>query len=442
MLLFVFITVFFMTDPTNHLIVFTRYPVPGRTKTRLTPLLGPVRAADLQKRLIERTIAVAENAVKRIDGRLIVAFDGKEKHKLKKWLGPSRSYIKQVDGDLGLRMHLAMEASFKKGARKVVLVGTDIPDLQTDHLLEAFEALDQKDLVLGPSRDGGYWLVGLKYPVDMFHNIKWGTENVLKDTLALAATKNISWHLLETLNDIDTPEDLSSWNKNECCPDPYISVVIPALNEEKCIARTIKSASNPEAEIIVVDGGGTDRTAIIAAEEGAIVIHGPKGRAVQQNLGAGRARGKYLLFLHADTILPKDYMNQVFDAMMPPDTACAAFRFKTDFRHPLMIVIEGLVNFRSRFFKVPYGDQGLVVRKDDFESLGGFPEIPLAEDLAFIRAASKIGRIRTMPAHAVTSARRHRSLGILRTTVINQAVLLGRTLGTPDRVLASIYKGR
>ena len=111
-------------------------------------------------------------------------------------------------------------------------------------------------------------------------------------------------------------ETVRQWMPDWARPQPYLSVIIPALNEEAHIEETILNARNPDAEIIVVDGGSGDRTVERAEQAGAAVIRGPRGRALQQNQGAAAARGSVLLFLHADTLLPKDYVAQVFETLM------------------------------------------------------------------------------------------------------------------------------
>ena len=191
-----------------HLIVFGRYPRVGTTKTRLIPALGAAGAAALQKRLTEKTVATARQATIRNGARLVFCHGGNRKQ-VRHWLGDRHiRYAAQSTGDLGRRMHLAMQRAFDDGARRVVLVGTDTPGLTTDSLAQAFKALQEKDLVLGPSTDGGYWLVGMTRPANIFDGIGWSRPDVLDKSLALARKKEMTSHLLAPLTDLDTPEDL------------------------------------------------------------------------------------------------------------------------------------------------------------------------------------------------------------------------------------------
>jgi len=422
------------------LIIFGRYPIPGKTKTRLIPTLGPAGAADLQRWLTEKTLATAKSfAFKRGIG-VEFCFEGGSEQKMRRWLGSGVSFSPQVKGDLGKRMISAFFDAFRGGARRVVLLGTDIPELKADNLGQAFDALTENDLVIGPSKDGGYWLIGLNRSAHLFEDIKWGTGAVLGQTLALADEQGLRVKQLDSLMDIDTEEDLKQLPPEWTSKRPYISIVIPALNEEANIETAIRSALNEDAEIIVVDGGSTDDTAARAMRAGARVEMGSRGRALQQNRGASCASGKVLMFLHADTRLPGGYVKHVFEILMDTETVAGAFRFKTNLDNPLMKVIELMTNIRSQYFKMPYGDQGLFIRKSVFESVGGFPESPIAEDLFLVRRLSQKGRIRIAPVHVVTSARRWQTLGLFRTTLINQVILAGLCLGILPSTLSSLYR--
>jgi rSAM/selenodomain-associated transferase 2/rSAM/selenodomain-associated transferase 1 len=424
----------------DRLIVFGRYPVPGRTKTRLIETLGPTGAADLQRKLTEETLRKAREISPYQDIEVEVCLEGGSDPKMRKWIGSDIMLSQQVSGDLGERMYSAFLKAFQSGCRRVVLLGTDIPELTPDHLKQAFGALLEHDLVLGPSTDGGYWLMGLNRPTDLFKEIDWGTEKVLDQTVARAKEQNVGFHKLTPLTDVDTVDDLEQLRPDDIDRGPYISVIIPTLNEEQIIEATIHGARDKEAEIIVVDGGSTDDTVNRAIDAGARVEMSPRGRAVQQNRGAELAQGNVLLFLHADTLLPSGYVAHIFEVLMDPRAIGGAFRFKTDLQSPLMRILEFLINIRSGRFKLPYGDQGIFMRKAVFDSVGGFPELQIAEDLFLVRKLSRRGRIEIAQAEAITSARRWRRVGLLRTTLINQVIVAGCYLGVSPRVLAYLYK--
>jgi rSAM/selenodomain-associated transferase 2/rSAM/selenodomain-associated transferase 1 len=421
----------------RRLIVFGRYPVPGRTKTRLIPALGPAGAADLQRQFTERIIGTALKA--RI-APVQFSFTGGTPRQVRRWLAkPELRIERQSDGDLGRRMHTAMASAFDGGNRLVVLVGTDVPTATAGHLQAAFDALRTSDMVLGPSNDGGYWLIGLRQPADVFSDITWGSHSVLDQTLAAGRRLKLRIAQLDPLQDIDIPSDLASLPAAAKTGRPYLSVVIPALNEGDTIEAAIESARSDDSDIIVVDGGSRDRTAARAADAGARVIPAPRGRAVQMNRGARKAGGSVLLFLHADCRLPHGYSSHVFETLMDSRTIAGAFRFRTDYPARSMRLIEKTVHLRSTWFQMPYGDQGLFLRNDVFQRMGGFSPVPIAEDLFLVRRLARMGRIRLARVAVVTSGRRWRRIGVWRATLINYLIAGGCLMRIPARTLAPLY---
>jgi len=425
----------------HRLIVFGRYPRPGKTKTRLIPALGPAGAADLQRQLTERTVAVAKRCLGRTHARLAVHHDGGSRKQMQRWLGKRDiDYVPQARGDLGGRMFRSLQWAFDQGARRVVLVGTDIPGLAPEHLATAFDRLKRRDLVIGPSKDGGYWLVGMSRPENIFEGIAWSTATVLENTLNLARRKGMAPSLLDPLRDLDDTDDLDREGLGKMTAQPYLSIVVPTLNEERHLAATLAGARSADAEIIVSDGGSTDRTVAVARAHGARVVEGPRGRAGQQNRGASAAQGRVLLFLHADTLLPARYVNHIFETLMDRRVVLGAFRFQTDLATPAMRWIAFGTHLRAAWLQLPYGDQGLFLRKRAFWSAGGFPQVPIAEDLYLVRRLTGRGRIALAAAPVVTSARRWREIGPLRTTLINTAIALGCMVGVDPSRLAPMYR--
>ena len=158
----------------EKLIVFTRYPEPGKTKTRLIPVLGKEGAAKLHRQLTEGTISQAKQLKNTRKLSVEVYFTGGSQQLMQAWLGNDIFYQNQVTGDLGLKMATAFEMSFNAGVEKVVLIGTDCPGLNSELMALAFEELDSQDLVLGPALDGGYYLIGLRrFVPDLFRGINW-----------------------------------------------------------------------------------------------------------------------------------------------------------------------------------------------------------------------------------------------------------------------------
>ncbi len=202
-----------MTIEKQHLIIFTRYPEAGKTKTRMIPALGTKGAADLHRQMTEHTLT----QVKQLQSNAIsfeVRFAGGDVHLMQGWLGSDLIYHSQGDGDLGQRMARSLLSAFQSGAENAVIIGTDCPDVNADILAEAFAKLHHYNLVLGPAMDGGYYLVGLQYPIpELFIDIDWGTAKVLQQTVEIAENLNLSVVYLPYLADIDRPEDLPIWEK-------------------------------------------------------------------------------------------------------------------------------------------------------------------------------------------------------------------------------------
>ncbi|ARV62233.1 hypothetical protein BZZ01_29630 [Nostocales cyanobacterium HT-58-2] len=198
----------------EHLIIFTRYPEPGKTKTRLIPALGTESAANLQRQMTEYTLSQVKQLQKIAPISFEVRFAGGSLQLMQDWLGDEIIYKPQGDGDLGSRMTQSFFNAFQWGAQKVITIGTDCPDVNAQTLAEAFEQLQQYELVLGPAADGGYYLIGLQRLVpELFINIDWGTSQVFEQTMNIAQKLNLSLADLPELADIDRPEDLPIWEK-------------------------------------------------------------------------------------------------------------------------------------------------------------------------------------------------------------------------------------
>ncbi len=220
----------------------------------------------------------------------------------------------------------------------------------------------------------------------------------------------------------------------------YISVVIPAINEAASIERAVKSSQDAGFdEIIVADGGSEDETSSLAARCGASVVHGARGRATQQNLGAQHATGDVLLFLHADNWLASTAGQQVRDCLSDPQTLGGAFQQQIDAEGSMYRLLEKGNAARVRLRGMAYGDQAIFLRRETFDQLGGFPEVKLMEDLLLMRAFRKLGQAKLLPGPVHVHPRRWQQRGIMRQTLCNWSLIIGEKLGvSPDR-LAKFY---
>ncbi len=186
-----------------RLALFTRFPTPGRAKTRLIPLTGPELAAQVHARLAERTVGVLRAAEP--SAKLEIHFTGADKASFADWLGPVH-LVEQADGGLTERLLAAMHPA------PVIFFGADTPELMEHHVRAAVAGLTHHDVMIGPSEDGGYYLIGLKCMMPfLFDAMPWSTEQVFSETLRRLTERGIKPLLLDTLADCDRPEDLQRW---------------------------------------------------------------------------------------------------------------------------------------------------------------------------------------------------------------------------------------
>ena len=218
-----------------------------------------------------------------------------------------------------------------------------------------------------------------------------------------------------------------------------LTVIVPALNAARFLPACL-DAIGSGCTIVVVDGGSIDRTRDIAEQHGAIVVAGKRGRGAQLIAGAAQATTDWLLFLHADTLLDADWRRESTAFMGDPANAwrAAAFRFALDDGSRQARRLERAVQWRCRVLALPYGDQGLLIHRALYDSIGGFRPLPLMEDVDLVR---RLGRARLTSIHtrAVTSAEKWRRSGWIRRSARNLLCLGMFMLGVPARYLVKVY---
>ncbi len=218
-----------------------------------------------------------------------------------------------------------------------------------------------------------------------------------------------------------------------------MSVIIPALDEAACIERTLRAvAAQPGPhEVIVADGGSRDQTRARAAAFACVVTSAP-GRARQMNRGARAASGDVLLFLHADTLPPPDAFAAISAVLADPTVEAGVFRLAFDRQTPLLRFYGFCTRFRLP--RLCFGDRALFVRRAVFETLGGFPELPIFEDLEMVRLLYRRGGFRFLPQAVTTSARRFERYGTLRQQLRNGYLWLRYVLGADPHEVAHHYR--
>jgi rSAM/selenodomain-associated transferase 2 len=226
------------------------------------------------------------------------------------------------------------------------------------------------------------------------------------------------------------------------------SVIIPVLNEapliNETIARLLQIALGSDIEVIVVDGDVHGRTVKAITHVQVIPVVAGQGRGIQMNRGASVSKGDVLLFLHADTELPAHTFEAISSLLESGEYVGGAFDLGIQSDRWIFRIIETAASLRSRITRMPYGDQAIFVRRACFEDFGGFPEIPLMEDVAFMRGLKKSGyKIGIIPLKVLTSARRWEQEGVLFCTLRNWALIFLYLLGVaPERLERFYYRHR
>lgn len=449
----------------NALIVFTREPEPGKTKTRLMPYLSPEQCAELHRCMLKDI----SREMRKADAALIVAYTGENTGDpvfLRSIMGKSALFIRQRGGDIGSRMQNAIEDVLGLGYDKAVLIGTDIPEIKAETINASLDLLESCDVVMGPTYDGGYYLIGMRAVHTEAFNVKsYGGSSVFDETVSSLRKAGLSAEKTDTYADLDTAEDLSGFRRRMRI-DPglrkthtgqflaetaKISVIVPVYNEAAEIGRLVGQLKpyRNECEIIIVDGESTDGTPgkireyAGEASRDILVLEEKKGRSLQMNAGAGKSTGDILFFLHCDCTLPENFLEEIRRVMAANDWGC--FRVKFPSSNFFMLTNCIISNHRALCRRLPFGDQGIFINRDLFFEAGMFPEIPLMEDYEFSIRMKRRKGVRgpgMTRKWLITSARRYgRGTGsILRTEMQMWKLRRMYRRGVSSGVLQNIYK--
>jgi rSAM/selenodomain-associated transferase 2 len=224
----------------------------------------------------------------------------------------------------------------------------------------------------------------------------------------------------------------------------WISIIVPVLNEAQGISESLAALAPLRArghEVIVVDGGSSDKTPDLARRAADRVVSAPRGRASQMNAGAALARGEVLVFLHADTRLPEGAGARILQGLAASGRAWGRFDVRIEGASVFLPVIAFFMNLRSRATGIATGDQAIFVRRDAFERAGRFPSLELMEDIVLSRSLKRVSRPLCVTDKAVTSGRRWERHGVLRTVFLMAWLRLAFFLGAAPASLARFYDG-
>ena len=425
----------------TSVLVLAKAPVAGRVKTRLQPVFTPLECAEIQRVLIERTLRWALDVA---PGATLLALDGPPAA-----TPPGVEVVEQEGTALGERLARAAGHAFRVHPGRLLVVGVDTR-LTPDHASAAAKQLDAgAEAVFGPALDGGYYLLALARPLPELFEIDrqaWGGDKVLELSLAAAWKAGRRTALIHPERDLDTPADATALEGDpELGPllrrahDPLVSVIVPTLDEAAALPGLLDHLASLDGrfEAIVVDGGSNDGTPATAAAHPSapLVLRTSGGRAKQMNTGAAAARGDPIVFLHADSRLPR----QAYRTLTT--TAADGGNFALHFDGGDLFARSLGAWYRvQRRLGVYYGDSAIWLRRRAFDALSGFRDLPIMDDYDLARRLERGFRTACLPGPVVTSARRWRALGIPRTVLSWIVIRWLFVAGVSPATLARLYR--
>lgn len=436
------------------LVLFTKVPKAGLVKTRFVARSGAPSSEEatfLYLHLLEDSLAAVSALKEELPITLIVSFTPAEgeqtiKSLVERYVAEA-TYLVQQGRDVTRKVRNAFDFAFNLGYRNVCLIPGDHPDLSGALLAESFRILTSMGeglrpaAVVGPTSDGGAYLIG--FNKEGFHGIDFSLENTYKvcaDIITKARAKNVSYYILESRNDIDDWDDARlflrsaeyrhtktysflSTLKMPASKDAYeVSIVVPTLNEEKTISRSLKSVKasyGADFETIVVDGGSSDSTAERAMSlADKLAFTRIASRKSQENTGAIAARGRVLLFLHADMLLPPNLLQDLVKAIDDPEVLGGSCTVVFEGEGFKLRFLDALRKVGGRLLRIHGISSAFFVRRKAFLEVGGFREGVMEEAVDLQRRLRGRGKFVTIDQVVVSSSRRFQGRNSLFVAII------------------------
>jgi len=449
------------TSPAATLILFCRRPQTGVGKRRLAHDLGDKQTAEISHLML----ACAIEDAKAWNGPVIVAPATPEDHEWAASLLPGTAEVMpQPTGNLGERISAIDDAARSSGHSRLIFIGSDSPTLTPDYYERARAALNDAEVVLGPADDGGVTLMGSSRSWPDLTALPWSSAQLGAELENTCRQAEMSVSRLGTQYDIDQLTDLQrlkgdlagdlrparkalrDWLAGNPAPEldkpaTRISLVIPVLDDHaelRALLECVCAMTEKPFETIVVDGGDDHRIATLCGSHDCIYLRTNKGRGQQLHAGARRAGGDVIWFLHADAQPPATAIENIRDRI---DAGWVGGYFRFRFagqRAAHKSILEFLINLRCRI-GIPYGDQGLFVRRSTYSDIGGFADVPLFEEVRFVRAARAAGRFNALDVALSVSTRRWERDGWLHRTLQNRMLAIAYLCGISPARLARLY---
>jgi len=437
------------------LVLFCRRPSLGVGKQRIAAELGEQRALELSELLLS---AALEDAAGWPD-QIVIAPASEADAVWAAQLIPDARVIPQPEGDLGTRIQTVDQTIREQGGEIVLFIGSDAPVLDPGTLITALAQLEHSDTVLAPARDGGVTLMGARTAWPELTELAWETSELASSLSAACNAAGQSIALLPESYDIDTRADLPvaladlehdprptrqalcQWIRAAVPSEDRLSVVIPVLNDLHALKILLDrlQAQAGINEIVVADGGAEAECRQLCLLRDVHYICTQPGRGQQLIAGATRASGNILWFLHADNI-PHETAADAIRRHVDSGYSGGYFRFR--FIGPqrwYKTLLEQAINLRTRF-GIPYGDQGLFMRREAYTQAGGYTPTPLFEEVKLIKNLRRQGRFKSVPQYIGVSPRRWEREGWLRRSLHNRLLACGYMLGIRPEKLARSYR--
>lgn len=377
----------------RRIIIFCHWPLKIFHETKTQRLKASEQITDLPREMILHTLRTAKSAAYLESAGLDLKLDDDDNNEIFQKMIRDEDTIgsKQVQNPSEQIMD-AFRSSFRQGTNQVILIKTNCPSLSVYHIRKAFKLLKNNDVVLGPTKNSDFYLLGFKRLIPELLDVIPGiSKNIYASVLEEAKKLGLTTAELGFLPDITRAEDLSSWKNVQ---QQTVSVIIPTRNNEKTINNTLERVMALDRdEVIVVDGMSSDKTVEYARQGGAEILSSNPKKSTQMNLGAEQAKGNILLFLSPNELAPVNYKDHIRQVLSVPEYLGGYFSLRFKSRSLISRTKEKIIGLWNILKGLSINKQAVFVRASVFHELNGFSETADKEIVEFMRRLNKAGSI-------------------------------------------------